>query len=812
MGTIWQDLRYGVRTLWKSPGFTYVAVLALALGIGANTAIFSVVNTVLLRPLPYNAPERLVWLWETSPRNDIPKEVASYPNFNDWRQQNQNFEAVAAFSNTAPSLTGNDGEPERLPGAAVLGDFFTVLGIEPALGRKFLAEENEEGKHRVAILSHGLWQRRFGGDAGIVGRQIGVNGGQYTVVGVMPPNFKHPNPEARRPVEMWLPLPVSEGMRNGRRGDFLSVIARLKPGVSIEQSRAEMTTIAARLEQQYPDTNDGWSVIVQPLHQRFTGDVRPALLMLLGAVGFLLLIACANVANLLLARSSTRLKEIAIRTALGAGRGRIVRQLLTESVVLSLLGGALGLLVAFWGIDALLALSPGNIPRLESVGIDRQVLLFTLGVSLVTGIVFGLAPALTVSNPNLNEMMKESGRSSSEGGRGRRLRNALAVAEIALSLVLLVGAGLLIKSFLRLQDVKPGFNPENLLAVELVLPATKYAENPQVVNFYDQLLQQMAQQPGVQGATATSALPLGGGGDVFAFSVEGRTRASTERVPDAETRTISPDYFRTLQIPLRSGRLLDERDNENAPRAVVVSESLARKYFPGEDPVGKRITFGDPQASDVIWLNVVGIVGDVHQSGLDEEPYAQVYRSYRQSPRRGLTVIVRTAGAPLGMLDVLRSQVRALDPQQPLYNARTAEQVLDESISRPRFNMLLVTILAAVAMILATVGIYGVISYMVTQRTHEIGIRMALGARPLDVFRMVLRQGLLIALLGVGGGLVASFALTRLLSSLLYDVRPTDLVTFASVSILLTAVVLLACYIPARRATRVDPMVALRYE
>jgi len=812
MGTIWQDMRYGLRTLWKSPGFTYIAVLALALGIGANTAIFSVVNTVLLRPLPYKTPDRLVWLWETSPRNDIPKEVASYPNFNDWRQQNQSFEAVTAFTNTSPSLTGSDGEPERLPGAAVLGDFYTVLGVEPALGRKFLPEENEEGKHRVVILSHGLWQRNFGGDARIVGQQIGVNNNQYTVVGVMPPDFQHPNPEARRPVEMWVPLAVSDVMRNGRRSDFLSVIARLKPGVSVEQASAEMTTIASRLEQQYPDTNSAWGVIVQPLHQRFTGDVRPALLMLLGAVGFLLLIACANVANLLLARSSTRLKEIAIRTALGAGRWRIVRQLLTESIVLSLLGGALGLLVAFWGIDALIALSPGNIPRLESVGIDRQVLLFTIGISLVTGIVFGLAPALTVSNPNLNEMLKESGRSSMDGGRGRRLRNALAVAEIALSLVLLVGAGLLIKSFLRLQDVKPGFNPENLLAVELVLPTAKYAENGQVVNFYDQLLQQLSQQSGVQGAAVTSALPLGGGGDTLAFSVEGRMLASTDRVPDAEARTVSPDYFRTLQIPLRSGRLLDERDDQNAPRAAVVSESLARKYFPGEDPVGKRITFGDPQAADVNWWNVVGVVGDVRQSDLDEEPYAQVYRSYRQSPRRGLTVVARTAGSPLAMLEAFRTQVRALDRQQPLYNARTAEQVLDQALARPRFNMLLITILAAVAMILATVGIYGVISYMVTQRTHEIGIRMALGARPLDVFRMVLRQGLLIAVLGVASGLVAAFVLTRLLASLLYDVRSTDVVTFAGVSVLLTAVVLLACYIPARRATKVDPMVALRYE
>jgi len=812
MGTLLQDLNYGLRMLWKSRAFTLVAVLALALGIGANTAIFSVVNTVLLRPLPYKNPDRLVWLWETSPLNDIKQEVASFPNFDDWRQQNQTLEAIGGFAKSAPSLTGNDGEPERVPGAAVIGDFFSVLGVEPMLGRKFMAEENEEGKHRVVILSNNLWQRRFGGEPKIVGQQIGVNGGQYTVVGVMPPDFQHPHPDVRRPVELWQPLAVTTGMRSARRGDFLSVIARLKPGATLAQTHAEMKGIAARLEQQYPDTNTGWSVIVQPLHERFTGDVRPALLVLLGAVGFLLLIACANVANLLLARSSTRLKEIAIRTALGAGRARIVRQLLTESIVLALVGGALGLLVAFWGIDALRALSPGNIPRLESVGIDRQVLFFTLGVSLVTGLVFGLAPALTVSNPNLNETLKESGRSSMEGKRGRHLRNALAIAEIALSLVLLVGAGLLVRSFLHLQNVKPGFNPENLLTVDLVLPSAKYAENQQVTNFYDQLLQRLAQQPGIQAATVTSALPLGGGGDILAFFVERRTRTSADRVPDAETRTVSPDYFRALQIPLRGGRLLEERDNQDAPRAVVVSETLARKYFPGEDPLGKRLTFGDPQSPDVQWQTIVGIVGDVRQSGLDEEPYAQIYRSYRQSPRRALTVVVRTASEPNRMINDLRSQIWSLDREQPLYNIRTAEGVLAEAIARPRFNMLLITILAGVALVLAAVGIYSVISYTVTQRTHEIGIRMALGARPLDVFKMVLQQGLWLALAGVGSGIVAAFAVTRLLASLLYGVRPTDAVTFAGVSALLTAIVLLACYIPARRATRVDPMVALRYE
>jgi putative ABC transport system permease protein len=812
METLWQDLRYGVRTLWKAPGFTAVAVLALALGIGANTAIFSVVNAVLLRPLPYKAPERLGWSWGTSPVNDIKQEVASYPDFNDWRQQSQSFESMGGFSNATPILTSTDGEPERVPGAVVVGDFFSVLGVEPMLGRKFLPEENESGKHRVVILSHGLWQRRFGGDPKIVGQNVTLQGNQFMVVGVMPPQFQHPNPGARQPAQLWLPLEVTNNLLQSRRGDFLSVVGRLKTGISIEQARAELNGIAGRLEQQYPQTNRGWSTLVVPLHERFVGDVRPALLLLLGAVGFLLLIACANVANLLLARSTTRLREIAIRTALGAGRRRIVRQLLTENLALALAGGALGLLFAFWGIDALLALSPGNIPRLEAIGLDRTVLLFTLGISLATGVVFGLLPALSASNPNLNEMLKESGRSATEGGRGGRLRSALAVAEIALSLVLLIGAGLLVRSFMRLQEVQPGFNPEHLLTAELTLPAAKYAENQQVVNFYDQLLAQLAQQPGVQAATLTSALPLGGGGDVLAFAVEGRPQAPTDRTPDAEARVISPDYFRTMQIPLLRGRLLNERDAQDAPLAAVINETLARHYFPGEDALGKRITFGDPQAADPRWQTIVGIVADVRQSGLNEEPYAQIYRSYRQAPRRAATVVIRTAGAPLEAVGALRQQVWALDRQQPLYNVRTAAQVLADSIARPRFNTLLITIFAAVALALATVGIYGVISYTVTQRTHEIGIRMALGARPFDVFKMVVGQGLRLALIGVGLGLVASFAVMRLLASLLYGVRPTDLVTFAGVSGLLTMIVLVACYIPARRATKVDPMVALRYE
>ena len=806
------EIRFAFRQLKKSPGFTAIAIITLALGIGANTAIFSVVNAVLLRPLPYKTPDQLLMIWEASAKDDIDKEPLSFPNFTDYRQQAQSFDGVGAFTNASPILSAGDGEPERLTGAAVVGDFFSVLGVEPVLGRKFLPEENEEGKNRVTILSHAFWQRRFGGDPNLVGQQITLNGNQYTVVGVMSPVFQDPVAAAKRPVELWVPLAVTEGMRNSRRGDFLQVIARLKPNVSVEQARAEVQGIAKRLEQQYPDTNTGWTSFVVPLHQELTGNVRPALLILLGAVAFLLLIACANVANLLLARASARQREIAVRSALGASRARIIRQLLTENVLLSLAGGAAGLLLAFWGTQALLAISPGNIPRLQSIGIDPQVLLFTIAISLATGVLFGLAPAVIVSKLNLNDTLKEGGRSSAEGAGGRRVRNGLAIAEIALSLVLLVGAGLLIRSFLRLQEVKPGFNPSNLLTAQLALPTAKYAENQQVVNFYDQLLERLAQQPGVKSASVTTALPLAGGGDFLAFFVEGRPVVRTDRIPDAEARVVNADYFRTMEIPLRRGRVLAEQDAADAPDAVVINEALARKYFAGDDPVGKRITFSDPQSPEVEWLNIVGIVGDVRQSSLTAEPYPQVYSTYRQAPRRALTVVMRTAGEPTAMVNTLRQQVWALDRQQPLHNVRTLEQVLSESIARPRFNTLLITILAGVALVLAAVGIYGVISYSVTQRTHEIGVRMALGASSGNVLRLVIGHGMLIAGIGLAVGVVGAFAVTRIMGTLLYGVSASDPVTYIVLVALLGLIALIASYIPARRAMRVDPVVALRNE
>jgi putative ABC transport system permease protein len=811
METLFKDIRYAFRQLFKHPAFSLIAILVLALGIGANTAIFSVVNAVLLRPLPYRTPSELVWLWGANPLNDIPKESASYPDFNDWREQGHSFQTMAGFASSTGILTGGDGEPERIPGGVILGDLFSVLGVEPALGRKFLPEEYDGSKNHVVILTHALWQRRFGGNPGIIGQQITVNGNPHTVVGVLPAAFQDPMPGARKHAQLWLPLTVTDGMRQSRRGDFLYVVARLKPGVTIDGARSEMKGIASRLEKQYPDTNTAWGVIVETVHETLTGDVRPALLLLLGAVAFLLLIACANVANLLLARASSRQREMSIRAALGASRGRVVRQLLTENLLLSLTGGAIGLLFAVWGMHALLVVSPGNIPRLDSIGINRDVLLFTLGMSVLTGLVFGLAPALTASKPNLNDALKEGGRGAAEGAGGRRLRNALAVLEIALSLVLLVGAGLLIRSFLLLQQVKPGFNPQRLLSVDLSLPAAKYGE-AQALQFFEQLLVGIAQQPGVEAATISSDMPLTGNSDFLAFAVEGRSLTPTDRTPDAEARVVSPDYFRTLQIPLRTGRLLTDRDTRDVPDAVVINQTLARKYFAGEDPLGKRITFGDPQAPNGQWYTVVGVVGDVRGTRLSDEPYAQLYTSYRQTPRRAFTLIVRTAAEPALMQKTVRDQVWALDRQQPLYNVRTVDQVLAQAIARPRFNMLLISILAGVALVLAAVGIYGVISYSVTQRTHEIGIRMALGANTSDVLKLVVGQGMLLAGTGLALGLLAAFALTRIMSSLLFAVSATDPVTYLGLALLLGFIAFLACYIPARRATKVNPVTALRAE
>ena len=808
MNTLWQDLRYGFRMLVKKPGFTVAAILALALGIGANTAIFSVVNTVLLSPLPYSNPDQLVWIWETNPSSGIKTEPASLPNYNDWRKQNQSFQDIAAFANTTLTFTG-EGEPERIPSAVVSSNFFKVLGVEPVLGRNFAAEENEPGKHRVVILSQSLWQRRFGANPNIVGQPITLNGNPYTVIGVLPAGFKNPTPNQTKSTELWSPHAFNFDQA-GRRSDYLSVVARLKTGVTLQQAQAEMNTITARLSQQYPDSNTGWGTTVLSLHERMIGDVRAALWLLMGVVGFLLLIACANVANLLLARATSRQQEIAIRRALGADRSRLVRQFLTESVLLALLSGVLGSFIAMWGIEVLMALSPGNIPRLNEIALNWQVLLFTLFISLVTGVIFGLLPALHATNPNLTESLKEGGRSSTEGVRGTRLRNSLVVSEIAIALVLLIGAGLMIKSFIRLQKVDPGFHPERILTSDVALPLARYKEDAQVTGFYSQYLGRIASLPRVESVAAISTLPLSGGGDVVSFEVEGRQISLPGQSVDAEYRVITPAYFSTMGIPLVKGESFTERHTADVPGAMIVNETFARRYFPGEDAIGKRINLGDPKSDP--WRTIIGIVKDVRHEGLDTDPYPQMYSPLAQFPRRAMTMVARTSDDPLSLVPAIRSELSALDRDQPLYNVRTMEQVLSASIARQRFNMLLIAIFATVGLVLASVGIYGVISYSVTQRTHEIGIRMALGAQTGDILKMVVGQGMILVVVGVGVGLGAAFMLTRLMSSLLFGVTTTDPLTFGGVSLVLSMVALLACLIPARKATKVDPMVALRYE
>ena len=805
--TLWQDLSFGARMLLKKPGFTAVAVLALALGIGANTAIFSVVKAVLLNPLPYRNPDQLVWIWESNPSNDIPQEPASLPNYDDWRNQARSFSGMAAFAQTALTLTSK-GEPERISGTAVTANFFSVLSVEPALGRSFLPEENSPGKNRVVILSNSLWQRRFGGNSNVVGQTLTLNGNPYTVIGIAPAGFKNPAPAQRHPAEMWVPLTINLEQAQ-RRSDFLNVVARLNSGVGLEQARAEMQTITSRLAQQYPETNTGWGVTIIPLHERLVGDTRLALLVLMGIVGFLLLIACANMANLLLARSAARQQEIAIRTALGAGRRRLVRQLLTESVLLALSGGALGALLAMWSVEALVALRPVDLPRLDEVGLDWKVLTFTLAVSLITGVVFGLLPALYATSPNLTELLKEGGRSATEGVRGSRLRSSLVISEIALAMMLLIGAGLMIRSFLRLQEVDPGFNPEGILAIDLSLPASKYREDRQIVAFFHQLTGRLSTLPGVEGAAVVSALPLAGG-DITTFSIEGRPEPPPSQVIDAEYRVVSPGYFTTMGIPLVRGSGFTEHHTAEVPAVTIINETMARQFWPGEDPIGQRINLGNPARSP--WRTIIGIVKDIRNEGLDREPYPQMYAPYAQFPRRSMTLVARAASAPLGLVPSIRRELTGVDQDQPLYNVRTMEQVMAESIARRRFNMLLITIFASVGLILAVVGVYGVISYSVTQRTHEIGIRLALGAQSKDVLKLVVKHGMASVFIGMSVGLVGAVTLTRVMESLIFGVSTTDPVTFTAVTALLTLVALLACYIPARRATKVDPMIALRYE
>jgi predicted permease len=808
MNSFFRDLRYSARMLLKSPGFTVVAVLALTLGIGANTAIFSVVNSVLLRPLPYSDPGRLMQLWEASAKKGRSEIPASYPNFADWRDQNHVFEHVVAYSDWSFNLTGT-GEPERIRSAIVSPAFFSALGIKPIRGRVFLSGEDERGKDLVAVISESLWQRRFNSDSNIVGRSLNLDDKSFTVVGVIARGVQAP--VLSDEIELWAPLSHGFGFTN-RYGHYLNVIARLKPDTTPQQAQADMTTIASRLEQQYPESNKERGVRVVSLGEQIVGNFRTSLLVMLGAVVFVLLIGAANVANMLLARAAARQKEMAIRTALGAGRWRIVRQLLTESLLLSLISGTFGLLVALWGVNLLVALGPADLPRVKEVTIDLRVLGFTLAVSLLTGILFGLLPALQASRPNLNERLKAGGRSATSGTRRQRLRGFLVIAEIALSLVLLVGAGLLIRSFLRLQAVNPGFNSRNVLTMQLDLSGPSYKKGAQVIAFHDQLLERLKRLPGVQYASTRSFVPIASDASFayLLFHIESRQPDASEGSV-AFYNAVSPDYFQTMMIPLRKGRSFSDRDVKGSQNVAIVNETLARRYFGNEDAIGKRITLEDhPKEAD--WVTVVGMVGDTKARELHSEPVAELYMPYDQQPEPGMALMIRSASADSGTANAVRSEVLALDKNQPVYSVRTLDSVLSESVAVPRFRTLLLGVFAGVALILAGVGIYGVISYAVSQRTQEIGIRMALGARATDVLKLVLKGGMMLVLIGVAIGLAGAFALTRLLTTLLFGVTPTDAATFATVSAGLIVVALLACFIPARRATKVDPLVALRYE
>jgi len=813
MGTIWQDLRYGARMLRKQPGFTLIAVLTLALGIGANTAIFTVVNGVLLRPLPFRESGRLMSVWSTDTRRAESKSWTSYPDFVDLRAQSRSFERLAAWTEIDHTLTEGE-EPQRVRCAWVTADLFALLGVSPKLGRAFDAAEFKADQH-VVILSHALWQRRFGAAPDLPGRQLSINEMSYTVVGVLPAGFQFPlQGEA---FEVWMPLPDrAEGIHGRREAQVLEVIGRLKPNVTTQQAQAELETITAALRAQYPETNKFTGARVVPALEELTGDLRRPLLVLFGAVGCVLLIACVNVAGLLLARGATRQREMAVRAALGAPRSRIIRQLLTESLLLACLGGGLGVLLAAWGVDALLALSPGDLPRLEEVGLDGRVLGFTLLLSLLTGVLFGLAPAWSASKIDLTTSLKEGARGATDGATGRRLRSALVVAEVALALVLLAGAGLLTKSFWRLRQVDPGFDPRNVLTLRLSLDGYKYKTPAEWADWFRRLQERLQTIPGVRGASVVMPVPLHGlklfDGLTFPFEIEGRPMEKSER-PRIGGYDIQPGYFRTLGIRLVAGRDFTPRDDAQAPPVVIINEEFARRYFPNENPLGHRLRIDSSlDAAPPPMREVVGVVGDVKGSRLDAGVRPEVYTPHAQDPFNEMYVAVKTDSDPRGFVRAVRAAVSELDPHQAFYDVRTLDERRDASIAQQRYSMLLLAIFAALALTLTAVGLYGVVAYTVTQRTHEIGIRVALGAEPRDVFRLVITRGMALVFAGMAIGLVASLALTRLVEGLLYGVSATDPVTFMVISLLLAGVALVACYLPARRATKVDPMVALRYE
>ena len=813
MATIFNDIRYGIRSLIKRPSFTSIAIVTLALGIGANTAIFSVVNAVLLRRLPFTHPEQLVTLWERNPKQGYEQNPPAAGNFIDWRDQNRVFAQMAIYEPSKKFNLSFEDRAERITGAAVSASLFDLLGVSPVRGRAFSSAEEQTGRNQVVVISEAFRRSHFVANPTPVGETLALDGKNYEIIGVMPEGFQFPGGSGTvlrtftaAPANLWVPLTLDAETIRQRSSHSLNVIGRLKPGVTVAQATSEMDAIQQRLEQQYPTFYVGSNVKIVPLGEQVVGATRRPILVLLGAVAFLLLIACANVANLLLARAASRKKEIALRAALGAGRIRIIRQLLTESLLLSFAGGVAGTLLAAWGVRALSTIVPANFPRRDEISIDLWVLGFTLLISVLTGVVFGLGPAMTSAKVNLTEALKAGGRNTA-GAPSHRLRNLLVIAEISLALVLLIGASLMIQSFLRLQNVNAGFKTDHRLTMEVSLPPTSYprAQRPA---FFQQLLERTSKLPGVEAIAAAKHLPLSGDNMNFAFDIEGRPFPNGQS-PGADCRVVTPDYFKTLEIPLIKGRILSDSDSPQSAHVLLINERMARRYFPNEDPIGKTIVLGINNFTG----QIVGVVGDVKHVGLDAEVNEEVYVAYAQAPFwTDMNLIVKTSGDPASVVGPIRNEVASLDRNVPIGKVRTMDAVVAESVAQPRFRTFLLTLFGIVALLLATVGIYGVMSYAVTQRTQEIGIRMALGAQISDVRRLIVGHGIALALIGVAGGVAGAFVLTRLLATLLFGVTPTDVRTYAAVSIGLIAAALIACFVPARRATKVDPLVALRCE
>ena len=807
MNSFIKDVRFALRGLLKHPGFTAIAVITLALGIGGSTSIFTVVDAALLRGLPYKSPDKLYHLWENTPKKEFPKREFSYPDYQDY-QQNNVFEGLAAYTGGGVILSGY-GDPESLNAPRVSANFFSVLGVDPVLGRTFQAGEDTQGGPKVTMLTYGLWQRRFGGDQGIVGRAVTLNGESYTVIGVLPASFQF----ALRPADLWVPYQPTQNQLTRRFMHGTNLIGRLKSDKSVAEAQAELSLIAGRIEQQNNDSHAGTTARVVPLQEEVVGSVRPILLVLLAAVGFVLLIACANVASLLLTRSLARQKEVAIRTALGASRWRVIRQLLTESMLLSIFGGAAGLLIAYWGVPALVAVLPQSqlnaMPFLKALNLNAGILTFSFALSLLTGLFFGLAPALQASRLDLNEVLKEGGRQTSMGA-GHRLRSVMVVTEIALAVVLLVGAGLMMKSLFRLLQTNVGFKTENVLTMTVILPPSKYSQTSQQINFNDQLRERVQTLPGVSGAGTVNILPVNSG-NTTRFYVDGDPIPAPGQEIEANIRTVSDDYFKALGVPVLAGRTFDARDTANGQSVVIIGKTVADRVFAGRDPIGKRLRYSSFDGTGDL---VVGVVGDVKITGLDEALRPVLYYPFRQSASTFANLVARTDSDPNVLAGAIRNEIRNLEPDAAIINVITMDDMIAQTPASfmRRFPALLISIFAGVALLLASIGIYGIVSYSVSQQTHYIGVRMALGASPADILKMILKQGLFLALLGVGIGVLAALGLMRLLSTLLYQVSTNDVTTFATVTGALFFVALLACYLPARRATRVDPLVALRYE